>query len=308
MLNAVMTDCAAIPDAVVETLTPAHAPHALEEEHALTATAARCDWAIVIAPEFDNILLQVCERIRSTGCTLLGSTSSAIALTSDKLALANYWRERGVPTPQTVPLSACHSLPFPVVLKPRDGAGSEQVQLCRSRTAMETLLTHRHARENPRSLIGQPFVPGQAASIAFLVGPEQVVPLCPTFQHLSPDGRFTYLGGELPIPHPLAQRVVTLGQRAIAHIPGLLGFIGVDVVLGPNADGSDDVAIEINPRFTTSYVGLRAAAEFNIAEMLFSLARGKSVQFPRWKTHTIRFHSDGNRELTTTHKPFDKNK
>jgi predicted ATP-grasp superfamily ATP-dependent carboligase len=38
-----------------------------------------------------------------------------------------------------------------------------------------------------------------------------------------------------------------------------LGYLGVDLVLGPNA--STDKVIEINPRLTTSYVGLRAAIE-----------------------------------------------
>ena len=53
-------------------------------------------------------------------------------------------------------------------------------------------------------------------------------------------------------------------------MPGLSGYVGVDVVLGN--DGRD-WAIEINPRLTTSYVGLRALAGFNLAEAMLAVAR-----------------------------------
>src|SRR6185295_10816789 len=102
----------------------------------------------------------------------------------------------------------------------------------------------------------QECVAGTAASIAFLCGPAGNMPLVPVLQLLSDDGRYKYLGGELPIAPHLAQRAVTLGRRAVDCVPGLLGYIGVDLVLGDAGDGSRDFAIEINPRLTTSYVGL----------------------------------------------------
>ena len=40
------------------------------------------------------------------------------------------------------------------------------------------------------------------------------------------------------------------------------------MVLGENPSGEDDVVIEINPRITTSYVGLRAATGVNLAAPL----------------------------------------
>ena len=63
-------------------------------------------------------------------------------------------------------------------------------------------------------------------------------------------------------------------------MPGLLGYVGVDLVLGDAADGSRDYAIEINPRLTTSYVGLRALADFNIAEAMLRAANGPRLEPP----------------------------
>jgi len=139
-------------------------------------------------------------------------------------------------------------------------------------------------------MIVQEFVPGRAASVAFLCGPHEKLALLPTFQLLSDDGRFNYLGGELPIPDELAKRAVTLGRRAVECVQGLLGYVGVDLVLGDAADGSRDYALEINPRLTTSYIGLRALADFNIAHAMLRVAGGEDVMPPRWRPGRVRFN------------------
>jgi predicted ATP-grasp superfamily ATP-dependent carboligase len=69
--------------------------------------------------------------------------------------------------------------------------------------------------------------------------------------------------------------------------------VGVDLVLGDAADGSRDFAIEINPRLTTSYVGLRALCETNLAEMMVKMSDGESLPEIRWKPHRARFDADG---------------
>ena len=59
-------------------------------------------------------------------------------------------------------------------------------------------------------------------------------------------------------------------------MPPTVGYVGVDLVLGREPDGSEDVVIEINPRLTTSYVGLRAAARTNLAEAMWQVAQGET--------------------------------
>ena len=63
--------------------------------------------------------------------------------------------------------------------------------------------------------------------------------------------------------------------------------------LGDAADGSRDFAIEVNPRLTTSYVGLRALAEFNLADAMLKVAAGEDVEPFRWKPGRVRFAPDG---------------
>ena len=113
------------------------------------------------------------------------------------------------------------------------------------------------------------------------------------FQRLSGDGRFSYLGGEIPLPDGLALRAVSLGRRAIDAVPGLMGYVGVDLVLGDATDGSGDFAIEINPRLTTSYVGLRSLADFNLAEAMLRIADNEPPPPMAWKPGRVRFTPDG---------------
>ena len=53
--------------------------------------------------------------------------------------------------------------------------------------------------------------------------------------------------------------------------------MGVDLVLGRDPTGAEDFVIEVNPRLTTSYVGLRAAAKTNLAEAMLRVAEGDTT-------------------------------
>lgn len=243
---------------------------------------------VVIAPESGGLLAECVRRTRS----LLNATVEAIELTGDKYRLAHHWRQQGIPTPATMTRPPSADDPFPLVWKPRDGAGSTDTFLIRDPAGWSAALSQCKPNQD---MILQPFVPGQPASVTLLCGPRQVLPLRPTFQRLSDDDRLHYTGGELPLPEPLAQRAVDLALRASACVPGLRGFVGVDVVLGERDDGSEDYAIEINPRLTTSYLGLRAAAAVNLAELAWRIARGEPVadEELQWHPHRVCWTASG---------------
>jgi predicted ATP-grasp superfamily ATP-dependent carboligase len=253
-----------------------------------------CDAVWLIAPEFQHILADLADRVEMAGKRLLGPSSSAIRMTTDKRALAKCWIEAGVSTPSTIPFNDWRNRNYPVVIKPIDGCGSTATTLVRN----ESEIARAFARAGtdgyaPDRLIVQPFIPGCPASVAFLIGPRDVIPIVPTVQHVSPDSHFAYEGGELPLPPTLAGRATRLARQAIEYVPGLFGYVGVDLILGERNDGSDDYAIEINPRLTTSYVGVRALADFNLAATVVALALEKPVPVVRWKAGHIRFRPDG---------------
>jgi predicted ATP-grasp superfamily ATP-dependent carboligase len=258
----------------------------LDEEARFANCALSCDWTLVIAPEFDDLLRSHSQTVLDVGGRLLGSLPGAIGCTADKLETAGIWRRRGVPHPRTESVGTDFSPPC--VLKPRHGAGSQATSLVRDRREWEPVW-HTARTEWPNSdFIVQQYVVGQPASVALLIGKSQTIPLLPAWQHLSGDGRFRYEGGSLPLPKPLAERAIQLALKAVAGIDGLQGYLGVDLVLG---DAGDDYAIEINPRLTTSYLGLRQLCQQNLAELILRLAQGETIVAPTWHAGEVQFEA-----------------
>jgi predicted ATP-grasp superfamily ATP-dependent carboligase len=304
MRDALAEDFRAVPGITVLTcdgVTPS------EEERRFRELAQLADFTVAIAPEFDGILATRVSWVPAG--RWLGSSLDAIRLTSDKLELAQAWQTENVPTPWTTPVADWPSDRVPVVMKPRDGAGSTATYLCRTpKEFTDTLILAR--REWPGELIAQDYVTGHAVSLSFLVGPSvitddsqtllsrpnprfQALPLVPTFQRLSADGRFRYQGGEYPLPADLARRAEHLGRQALTVIDGLQGYIGIDLILGKNHDGSEDCVIEVNPRLTTSYLGLRQLTPVNLAGLMLQAALGQSFPTIVWSQEPIRFFCDG---------------
>ncbi len=247
-------------------------------------------WTLIIAPELQGVLAARCELARREGGRLLNCLPEATALAADKHALAQHLAMHGVPVPEGVRVGADQPWPtdfeLPAVIKPCDGAGSCGVQLIRHPTELAAL-------PPPKSdyrLEG--FCPGMAASVGLLCGPRGNFALPACLQHLGGTSGFEYRGGSLPLEPDLNLRARSLALRAANCISGLLGFVGVDLILGAASDGSQDYVIEVNPRVTTSYVGLRAAAEQNLAEALLAVAEGREMP-PSFEALPVRFFSDG---------------
>ena len=62
-------------------------------------------------------------------------------------------------------------------------------------------------------------------------------------------------------------------ETGTAHrcsLPGLWGYFGVDLILS----GGGPVVVDVNPRLTTSYAGLRPALGINAAGMVLAALRG----------------------------------
>ncbi|HVA50065.1 MAG TPA: ATP-grasp domain-containing protein [Pirellulales bacterium] len=242
---------------------------AAEHDVAFDRAAADADRTVVIAPEIGGVLLERCRRVIAGGGRLLGSSPRLVELAGDKHATAVQLAEAGVPVPRGMPFVPGEpwprDFPYPAVWKPLDGAGSQGLRFIEHSEVPCVDASRRRGRL-------EAFCPGMAASVALLCGSNEQVALPPCRQRLSRDGRFHYLGGALPLPPPLSDRATRLARRAIQSLPGPLGYLGVDLVLGESDDGSRDVVIEINPRLTTSYIGLRAACRQNLAAAMLAIA------------------------------------
>lgn len=264
--------------------------------------APRADGAVLVAPESGGQLEALARRCRGAGARSLGADPAAIALCANKLRLAEHLGRLGIPTPPTRAWRPGARLPAPgapsgrVVVKPVDGVG-----------AVDTFVLDRASLDRgPRRGLGgsgrliiQPYRPGPAYSASFLVGRGGRAHLLAVGRQriaLGPRGEVRYEGGEVPAP---ADRL-DLGpvRAAVGSVPGLLGLVGVDfVATGPV--GASEV-IEINPRVTTSIVGLtRLAAPGTIARawLAATLDEPGPASFPDLAAIAavppVRFRADG---------------
>jgi predicted ATP-grasp superfamily ATP-dependent carboligase len=316
MLRAVLEDLSRLPGMRLTTLVTTSATElfpffeslpievvaveASEEASVFRDLARQADAVLAIAPEFDELLYQRALWVEQAGSRLLGSSSAAVRLTGDKLLFAEHLATRHITSPGTWLVGSdrmnavtTNTMHWPVVCKPRHGAGSQATFYVRHHDELASCWARAEQEGWQGELLIQPFVPGLACSVAFLMGPQGNVALPPCRQHLTDDCRFHYRGGSLPLRPDLAERAVALSRRAVDAVAGLRGFVGVDLILGALPNGAQDAVIEINPRLTTSYVGLRAFAKTNLAEALMQVMEGRPCSLLQWRDGSVVFHADG---------------
>lgn len=255
----------------------------------LDGLMASVDAAWLVAPETGGVLEALASRAESHGATLLGSRADAIRRASDKACLPALLARVGVPHPETRVVSsdeearsAAAVLGFPMVLKPAQGAGGAGVSLVRSRREVGPAVAAARRAAAGGRLVAQRYVPGAAASVSLLADGRRAAALAVNGQSLGPS-TFAYRGGVTPLHHPLADRAATIARRACEAIRGLRGYVGVDVVL---SDG-DAVVIEVNPRLTTAYLGIRAATGENVAGLALAACAGRLPKAPRLRRRSL---------------------
>lgn len=278
MRDALLADFAAIAGVEVVTtcdprvplssalVTVHEAQHPGSEWSLFERLCRECDAVYVLAPELDGELLRRCRLADSLNRRPLNCTPAAVELCGDKLALSDHLLKRGVPT---IPAALrSDEIELPLVIKRRDGAGSQEIRLCRTRDELQSTPARDH-------FICQPYVAGRTLSVAAFVDaatgePTDILPVAE--QHLSDDGEFRYLGGAIParrLPEfpELDQNIRMLIRETCRAVPGLRGYVGFDLI-APDTEPAGPVLVEINPRLTTSYVGYRRLTPGNLAGKL----------------------------------------
>ena len=232
-------------------------------------TAAQgCDHTLVIAPETEGVLAQAVAMLRSIGAVSLNGFGDFLRCASDKWETARAFGVYSVPHPPTwtadgVP-AVGRSTSNRWVVKPRDGCGTVSVK---SFDSVERAIEY---AGNSNRII-QPWIVGRPASIAVIADVNELTILPAVAQDIATEEIF-YKGGFGPLPEEDQCRAVALAKAAIHAMPRTVrGFVGLDIILAD--DPAEDCVLEVNPRVTTSYVGLRRIIEGNLAARIAGLEK-----------------------------------
>jgi predicted ATP-grasp superfamily ATP-dependent carboligase len=241
-----------------------------DEADTFRRLTAECDATYVIAPELDDLLTQRVQMTLDAGGRSLNASPEAIAACSDKWETFQRLSHAGIATVPTARFDS--GLPllfdFPLVMKPRFGAGSQDTFLVRNRDDFETAAARFSGDRPTTEAILQPYIAGRALSVAAIFRTDGTLRVWPVAeQQMSEDGRFSYLGGQVGGIFDFGFSILDLMSRVSDIAPGLRGYIGCDVIL-PTETNAAPLIVDINPRLTTSYLGYRALSRVNLAGRL----------------------------------------
>jgi len=237
---------------------------------ALAREMAESDAVWPIAPETGGELERAARSVLAAGRVLLGPDPEAIALAGSKRATAQRLAEQGIEVvPCFDPGSVWSAIEGPWIVKPDDGAGGvdTRVFLNREEAAAAAVV------DGVQGLIAQPWIAGEAMSLSVVAVPGRVVVLSVNRQRLRLRPAALHLEAIEVNCEPASAPLASLAERVAAAIPGLRGYFGIDFVRTPTGP----VVIEVNPRLTTSYAGLRTALGVNVAEWVVAGATGGSL-------------------------------
>ncbi len=247
-----------------------------EPKKFLVSLAKINDAIYVIAPETGKTLQSLVEIVEQTGKISLNSESSAINKVADKTVLYDVLEKKGLATPKTIMFdfndtlaavncSIKNKLTYPLVFKPVDGTSCSGLSIVKEEKQVDKAIAKLKAEPANRHFIVQEFIEGEAASVSLLCSKGKAVALSLNQQNVKigfPDEVSSYEGGVVPFDHQLKQEAFIAAEEVAECFPDLRGYVGVDLILSKDKL----FVLDVNPRLTTSYVGLSHTAKFNVAE------------------------------------------
>jgi tyramine---L-glutamate ligase len=291
MLRALLADCSRIKPLSVQLMLDSRCL-AIAEDYVVNMTVVSAtddvnqvfqdllktvDAVWLVAPEFDGILQGLSGQVEAAGKRLLTSSSTAVAVAANKWHTFQCLQAAAIPTINTVLLSDYASYrPGQWVIKPIDGVGCTDTWRVDNAEDFILLLA---SITQPQNFVIQPYRTGRTMSLSCLFHQGQGWVLCVNEQVLSvQDQRFKLQACKvncLPVMPALKQLVAQLAKA----IPGLHGYVGVDLIQSP-LTVEEYWVVEINPRLTSSYVGLYQALGLNIVELVLQMMRQVPVIEP----------------------------
>ncbi len=253
-----------------------------------------CDLSIVIAPEIDGILQRCVDSMIEDGLTLINCSGSFLDNSSSKLRTAMQLTQHGLPTPPSISADKFETTHLRSAqlssttglwcVKPDLGAGCDGLHI----GTFDEILQVVHKLESKADWIVQPWLEGHAFSCSAIVdsqGHFDWFPLVTQQLKSAPfRGQTTtrhYCGGQLVSLEKLHPPVELLNEtlRVLneAEFGRALGWVGIDLLLRPDLQDHEGqwVVIEVNPRLTTSIIGLSKAATTNLAQRMIDAFQGK---------------------------------
>lgn len=284
-----------------------------------SSLAKDVDAVIVIAPECDHILEEVVKEIDRVTSRRIGCRNPFLQRSCNKLEMAE-WLRLPKPNCGLDRIALLHPLTISAecflesssslqnasdlwVIKPVDGAGCEGIYRGTFAGIRDWLVKI----ETRDRLLVQAWREGQAGSVAVWVSNDDrywMPPVQQTIQWIASNSyphleKPQYHGGEGPLPEKFWDQVHQFGDLVLDRLgEGAGGWIGIDFVYVVDDGQLELTAIEVNPRWTTSYVGIRHLYRGNLLLDMLALDHGAldlsdTGRRECWRPHQVSWQASG---------------
>lgn len=273
MLNALVSDCQQIEnceitltldsridcqfdDVKVIVINPDMDYTQVIQQHALQS-----DKTWIIAPESGEVLANIMALMRQLGVSTVNCDEHSIRLCADKLQCDKYLSDIGVATINTLSRHELHAYYQAVVIKRRDGVGCEGMKICASgRAALDYINDSELSND---AWYVQPYIEGQHKSLSLICLNGAAKVLSVNAQIMSFKNQVKLMSCMTNV-QSISPEIEVLANTIASALPGLKAYVGVDLIETENTC----FVVDVNPRLTSSYVGLRQCLIDNPADII----------------------------------------
>ncbi len=237
------------------------------------------DSALIIAPESGGILTNLTKIIEDDlNLTNLGSNYKSIDTCTNKFETINKVKKTNIKIPKTKIaklkdpnlIDDILKFPMPFILKPIDGVAGSGISLIEDREEekINQAIKKLKSETTENKFLIQEYVSGLDLSVSLVTNSEISIPVSVNFQNINLKGADSeYQGGYAPYRDVNTEELYEKSIKIIKTIKGLNGYVGIDYVVNENGI----YFMEINPRITTSYIGIQKTLDKNLAKYLINL-------------------------------------
>ena len=251
--------------------------------HILQAKQEEYDAVWLITPETGGVLVEWQQFFLDLSKQVCLSSLSALKLCQDKLATLSHLTAVGLACVPSQEYKQFKAISGEWVLKPKDSVGCEQTYYLATEAHLESVLA---CLSTDTEYLLQPYIAGKVFSLSALFYQGTARFICCNQQQMQLDKQqFQLLACDVNVHTEQAASYQFLCTQIAQAIPELWGYIGIDFI---ETENGERLILEINPRLTSSYAGIKAATGINIAEQILALLDGKVAPLMRNKQQTIR--------------------
>jgi len=226
-----------------------------------------------------------------------GNSPSLSSFVNNKDRLRDKLQSLGYPVPKHFDLE--DNLSFPVILKPKRGAGGFKNVLVRDKQHLQRSIEQYHDNGWDDFFLEE-YVRGVDASASVLSTGKQALTTAINEQliglkNLGPMRRFSFCGSLTPLRTNYAKEIEEI-SNSIATDLGLVGTNGIDFIIG----ATGPVVIEINPRFQGTLDTIEGALDINLVEAHIRSCQGDLIPPARYNRFACRMIHFAEHDLCVT--------